>query len=66
MTEKQKNAVNELLNEDCPENFIESIDLMFEAWYCSEYCNGTTIDQRSVMLTHVKALKQFLKSIETK
>ena len=62
----ERKAVRELLSEDKAEGYIETLDTMFEAWFCSEYCNGTTIEQRSVILSHVKALKQFLNSVEMK
>ncbi len=66
MSEVKNKAIHNLLSEDSPKNFIETIDLMFEAWFCSEYCDGTTIDQRSLVLTHTKALKRFLNGIEAK
>lgn len=63
MNEQQRLAIRQLLGEDSPEGYIETLDTMFEAWLCSPHCDGTTGDQRSVTFTHIKALKHFMKSL---
>lgn len=60
---EEKAAIDELLREDSPEGYTETLELLFEAWLCSNYVDGTTIDQRSLTLTHTKALKRFLHAI---
>ena len=60
---KESRAVKNLLREDTPEEFMETLDTMFEAWLCSNAADGTTGDQRATKLTHTKALKQLLQSI---
>jgi len=57
-------AVRELLGEDEPAEFIETIDTMFEAWICSEFSDGTTGTQRALALSHIKALKRLINSIK--
>lgn len=60
---ESKTAIDELLREDSREGYTETLDLMFEAWLCSNYADGTTIDQRSLTLTRTKALKRFIHAI---
>jgi hypothetical protein len=57
-------AVRQLLNEDEPEQFIETIDTMFESWLCSDDSSGTTSSQRTTALAHIKALKRLMNSIK--
>ena len=59
----RKVAIDELLREDSPEGYTETLDLMFEAWLCSNFADDTTIEERTLTLTHTKALKRFLHAI---
>lgn len=56
-------AIDELRMGDSPEGYTETIDLMFEAWLCSIYADGSTVAQRTLMLANTKALKRFLHAI---
>jgi hypothetical protein len=56
-------AVRQLLGEDEPEEFIETIDTLYEAWICSELSDGTTSQQRTAALLHIKALKRLMNSL---
>jgi hypothetical protein len=65
MTEcKELEAVRELLGEDEPAEFIETIDTMYEAWICSDHSDGTTSSQRATATQHIKALKRLMNSIK--
>jgi hypothetical protein len=65
MTEcKERKAVGELLQLDDAENFIETLDDMFETWIGSELVNGTTGSQRYNAMMHIKALKKLMNSIK--
>ena len=59
MSEKKEKAVSKLLIEDDPLQYAQTIDELFEAWLCSNHCDGTSIEDRSIKLTHTKALKRF-------
>lgn len=65
MTEcKEREAIKELLSEDEPAGYIETLDEMFEAWLSSELTNGTTGNMRMTAYLHVKALKRLMNSIK--
>lgn len=57
---EQKTAIDELLNEDCPEGYYETMSVMYEAWVGSDHSSGTSADQRSIVLSRFKALRRFL------
>lgn len=57
-------AVRELLGEDEPDGYIETLDTMFEAWLCSDHADGTNGLQRSVAYTRFKAIKRLMNSIK--
>lgn len=54
-----KNAVDELLAEDAPEGYGKTLNEFYEAWNSSVFCDGTTAEQRSVVLTQFKAMRRF-------
>ena len=56
---EMKNAVDELLAEDAPEGYGKTLNEFYEAWNSSTFCNGTTAEQRSVVLTQFKAMRRF-------
>lgn len=56
-------AVNDLLINDAPDQFSETLDELWEAWLCSNAADGTNAEQRYVKLMHTKALKKFLAEI---
>lgn len=60
---EEKAAIDELRRGDSPEGYTKTLDLMFEAWLCSNYVDGTTIEQRSLTLANTKSLKRFLRAI---
>ena len=60
---KPQEAIEALLREDTIECYTETLDELWEAWLCSNYADGTTGDERSLKLTHTKALKRFLQAI---
>lgn len=59
----ERTAVREALGVDEPDEFIETIDTLYEAWICSEHCDGTTSTQRALALSHIKALKRLMNSL---
>lgn len=61
---KEREAVSELLQQDDAENFIETLDDMFETWLGSESINGTSGNQRYMAFMHIKALKKLMNSIK--
>jgi hypothetical protein len=65
MTEcKEREAVKELLKMDDPENFIETLDDMFETWLGSDLTDCTSGNQRYMAFMHIKALKKLMNSIK--
>ena len=61
---KEREAICELLKQDDAENYIETLDDMFETWLGSELTNGTTGNQRYMAFLHIKALKKLMNSIK--
>lgn len=57
---EKKKAIDELLSEDTPDGYYETLSQFYEAWNSSALSDGTTPDQRSIVLTHFKALRRFL------
>jgi len=57
---EQKKAVDELLTEDSPEGYSETLDTLFEAWLCSNYPNNLTGEQRASLYYDYKAMKRFM------
>lgn len=65
MTEcKEREAVQELLRQDDPENYIATLDDLFETWIGSDLTDGTTGNMRYMTLLHIKAIKKLMNSIK--
>lgn len=56
----EKPPLEELLMKDDPEGYCETLSVLFEAWNGSEFSNGTSPEQRSLVLTRFKSLRLFL------
>ena len=63
MNDIKEKAVSKLLFEDDPLQYAQTIDELFEAWLCSNSIEGSTVEDRSLKLTHTKALKRFLNEL---
>jgi len=57
---EQKEAVDELLTEDSPEGYCETLSTLYEAWIGSDHSSGTSAEQRSTVLNRFKAIRKFL------
>lgn len=57
---EKKTSIEELLSEDSPEGYCETLSIMYEAWIGSDHSSGTSADQRSRILIHFKSLRRFL------
>lgn len=62
----EKPPLDELLSVDDPEGYCETLNRFYEAWTASEHSNGTTPEQRSLVLTRFKSLRKFLFRIREK
>lgn len=62
--ETSEKAVNELLHEDTPEAYEETLELFFESWLTSDLTDGTTGKERSKRYSNFKATKRFLKNLK--
>ena len=53
-------AIEELLQEDSPEGYYETLSTFYEAYVSSSNCDGTTGEQRLQVLKDFKSLRRFL------
>lgn len=60
MESTPKTPLEELLSEDSPEGYCKTLSSFYSAWISSEHSNGTSPDERSLALTHFKAMRRFL------
>jgi hypothetical protein len=61
---KNAEAVQELLNWTCAEQYINVLDELWEAWICGELADGSKAHDRAERFSAVKELKRFLKTVE--
>ena len=63
-SEVGKSAIDELLQKDTPEGYYETLSVFYEAYVSGSQCDGTTGDQRALVLTRFKSLRLFLYRIK--
>jgi hypothetical protein len=56
----ERTAVEELLQEDSPEGYYETLSTFYEAYVSSPHCDGSTGEQRLQVLKDFKSLRRFL------
>ena len=63
-SQEKKTPIEELLAEDTPEGYFETLSRFYSAWIGSEHSNGTSPEQRTLVLTHFKAMRRFLYKLQ--